>query len=369
MGALSALFRYIQHSLFPLLDKTLDEPLTEKQREFVRVAELTELEKHVGSYRWLGFGRPRAKRLSLALAFVAKAVYNLPTTKALVEWLGDSANLRRLCGWERASDVPSEATFSRAFAEFARGRLPEKVHKAMIQQNIGPKLMGHASLDATAIDGREKPAAKPTPPAPDPSSPPRRRGRPRRGETRAPKPPRRLELQPGRPLADNVADLPTACDIGTKRNAKGHAFHWIGYKLHLSVVDGDIPIGALLTSASTHDSQAAIPLLQMNAGRVTNLYDLGDAAYDASEILAFSRSLGHVPIIDRNARGGAAAPPMDPATAVRYGERTADERVNSDLKDNHGGRFVRVRGAAKVMTHLMFGVLVIAAKQLFALLE
>ena len=60
---------------------------------------------------------------------------------------------------------------------------------------------------------------------------------------------------------------------------------------------------------------------------------------------------------------------MDPATAVRYAERTAAERVNSDLKDNHGGRFVRVRGAAKVMTHLMFGVLVIAAKQLFALLE
>ena len=35
---------------------------------------------------------------------------------------------------------------------------------------------------------------------------------------------------------------------------------WIGYKLHLDVADGDIPISGLLTSASLHDSQAAIPL-------------------------------------------------------------------------------------------------------------
>ena len=49
------------------------------------------------------------------------------------------------------------------------------------------------------------------------------------------------------------------------------------------------------------------------------------------------------------------------AEDVRYGERSTVERVNGGLKDNHGGRTVRVRGAAKVMCHLMFGVLVIAA--------
>ena len=45
------------------------------------------------------------------------------------------------------------------------------------------------------------------------------------------------------------------------------------------------------------------------------------------------------------------------------------ERVNSLLKDNHGGRQVRVRGAAQVYTHLMFGILVIAAEQLLRLLN
>ncbi len=60
---------------------------------------------------------------------------------------------------------------------------------------------------------------------------------------------------------------------------------------------------------------------------------------------------------------------MDPAQAVRYNERSSAERVNSNLKDNYGGRFVRVRGAAKVMAHLMFGIVALTAAQLFQLLE
>ena len=41
----------------------------------------------------------------------------------------------------------------------------------------------------------------------------------------------------------------------------------------------------------------------------------------------------------------------------------------SSMKDNHGGLFVWVRGATKVMCHLMFGVVAMTAKQPFALLE
>ncbi|MCO5353884.1 MAG: hypothetical protein M9913_23920 [Bryobacteraceae bacterium] len=56
-----------------------------------------------------------------------------------------------------------------------------------------------------------------------------------------------------------LANLPSQCDIGAKRNSRGHDNHWRGYKLHLDVADGQIPISALLTSASVHDSQTAIP--------------------------------------------------------------------------------------------------------------
>src|ERR1700747_2009205 len=100
------------------------------------------------------------------------------------------------------------------------------------------------------------------------------------------KEPRRLERQASMSLAAMLADLPKHCAVGTKRNAKGHTVSWIGYKLHLDVADGDIPISAILTAASLHDCQAALPLATMTAGRVTNLYDLMDSAYDAAEIAA-----------------------------------------------------------------------------------
>ncbi len=50
-------------------------------------------------------------------------------------------------------------------------------------------------------------------------------------------------------------------------------------------------ISTILTSASAHDSQAAIPLAQMSSDRVTNCYDLMDAVYDAPEIHEFSKKL------------------------------------------------------------------------------
>jgi hypothetical protein len=112
----------------------------------------------------------------------------------------------------------------------------------------------------------------------------RKRGRPCKGEVVVAKEPRRLQRQAGMSLPEMLADLPTACTVGSKRNAKGHVENWIGYKLHIDVADGDIPVSCLLTSASLHDSQAAIPLASITAGRLTNLYDLMDSAYDAPEI-------------------------------------------------------------------------------------
>ena len=122
-----------------------------------------------------------------------------------------------------------------------------------------------------------------------------------------------------------------------------------------------------------------MPLATITAARVLNLYDLMDSAYDAPEIKQKSRSLGHVPIIDRNPRrGGKAAAEAETQAKRRAGyrlaedirdhERSAAERVNGSLKDNFGGKYVRVRGAAKVFCHLMFGVLALTVDQLMRLL-
>ncbi len=106
----------------------------------------------------------------------------------------------------------------------------------------------------------------------------------------------------------------------------------------------------------------------MTSERITNLYDLMDSAYDSPQIKSFSKKAGHVPIIDHNPRRSKKKIKMDSLTKARYAERSSVERVNSYLKDNYGGRNIRVKGPEKVMTHLMFGLVVITATQMFRLL-
>ena len=58
---------------------------------------------------------------------------------------------------------------------------------------------------------------------------------------------------------------------------------------------------------------------------------------------------------------------MSWAEEDRFRERTMVERLYGRLKDEFGAREVRVRGARKVMAHLMFGVLALTADQILKL--
>jgi len=370
---LSQTWLTIQSSLFPWLSEELG-PLTGKQQELVTPLEVVRIEEFIYSSR--GFpGRPPQDRTAIARAFVAKTIYNMPTTRALLDRLETDNALRRICGWERNNDVPDEWTFSRAFAEFSASQLPERVHEAFIKKSYEGEIVGHNSRDSTAIEAREKPLKK------EPIQKlAAKRGRPKQGEVRI-KPLTRIEQQAsGRSLADMLNDLPTACDVGTKKNSKGYKVSWTGYKLHIDVADGGIPICAVLTSASTHDSQVAIPLAKMSSERVINLYDVMDSAYDVPQIHDMSRQLGHIPLIDVHPRRDKALKDEltaekkrcrrvghKTAEAIRYNERGTVERVNARLKDEFGGRVVRVRGHAKVMCHLMFGILALTANQMMIL--
>lgn len=372
-GALSQCWLNIQGSLFPRLKEQLGE-LTEKQQQLVMTLELVRVEEFVGTGYGLP-GRPQADRGSIARAFIAKVVYDLPTTRMLIDRLESDRNLRRLCGWEHRHEMPGESTFSRGFAEFAASRLPERVHAALIEKSYADTLVGHISRDSTTIEAREKPVKKVTEAASEKT--PKKRGRPRKGEQR-PKEPTRLERQlDGMSLGDMLDDLPKVCDVGTKKNSKGYKSSWIGYKLHIDAADSGVPISCILTSASSHDSQSAIPLAAITNERVTNLYDLMDSAYDAPAIHQYTRQLGHVALIDTHPRRNKAlkeelaneskrrkAAGYHTAEQQRYKERTTVERVNGRLKDEFGARSVRVRGHAKVMCHLMFGILALSADQL-----
>jgi len=365
---LSSCWRRFQDELFPWLGEAVG-PLSERHKQLVMVLDLSRVEALTPHWHGLP-GRPPSERTALARAFVAKAVFQVATTALLIDRLAADKTLRRLCGWERSSAVPSESTFSRAFAEFAASALPTRLHEALIAAAHGDRLVGHISRDSLAIEAREKAVPPPPPPAAKP-----KRQRRRKGEGA----PRTIERQVNLSLEAMLAELPRECAKGVKRNAKGFKESWIGYKLHLDVADGGIPISAILTAASAHDSQVAIPLATMTAARVSSLYDVMDSAYDDAIIRAHSRSLGHVPIIDVNPRStrGKQERALEAhrrqilgiqlAEERRYDERTTVERVNGRIMDDFGGRTVRVRGNVKVMCHLMFGVLALAAEQLLRL--
>jgi hypothetical protein len=184
------------------------------------------------------------------------------------------------------------------------------VHAALIERAYQDRLVGHISRDATAIEAREKVQPKPAAPA----------QRPSRKKDRKPEEMSRIERQslPETTLAQMLQELPRVCDKGCKTNSKGSKDWWVGYKLHMDVADGHVPISCILTSASVHDSQVAIPLARMTADRVTSLYDLMDRGYESQYIDAYSRGLGHVPIIDRQARAGTDQPTLAPHERTRF---------------------------------------------------
>jgi hypothetical protein len=101
-----------------------------------------------------------------------------------------------------------------------------------------------------------------------------------------------------------------------------------------------------------HDSQAFIPSAKMSAEPVTSLYDIADSAYCSPLLREFSRELDHVPLIDHNPHGGEKIA-FAPHEAERFRERSTAERANARLNDEFGARHVRVRGATKVMAHLI----------------
>lgn len=360
---ISWLMGRVQKSLFPHLDECFDTPMTEQEQRLVSILEIVQVEKYVvnsATRHWRG--RKPLDRQAMARAFVAKTLYRLPTTIDLIRALKATRNLRRICGFITTTEIPSESTFSRAFSEFAAGELGKQAHDSLVREYLSDELIGHISRDSTAIVGREKPVKKV-----QEAKKSRKRGRPAKGEKREPVVPKRLERQVDLSAEEAIRELPTCCDRGTKKNAKGYKTSWNGYKLHLDINDAGLPISAVVTSASLHDSQVAIPLIKLTSSKVIYLYDLMDAAYDAGKINETSRKLGHVPIIDKNARGKEVMP-MAPHEVQRYKERSSAERANSRLKEDFGANNVMVRGYSKVSQHLMLGVIVLFADQLMRLL-
>ena len=75
----------IQGQLFPLIEEVLG-PLTDKHKQLVVILEVIRVEEFVRtSSAWTG--RPPADRCAIVRSFIAKHVYNMPTTRDLIDRL------------------------------------------------------------------------------------------------------------------------------------------------------------------------------------------------------------------------------------------------------------------------------------------
>lgn len=373
-STLAQIWFNVQYTLFPELEKRTGE-LSEPYKKLISVLEIVRIECYLPCYRFNN-GRPVKDRSRIARAFIAKIVLKLPYTKQIVQLLREDEQLRMICGWDRNDVIPSESKFSRSFQEFAEYSLPDRVHQILIQGFYEDKIIGHISSDSTSIKGREKPLKKEG----------TRKERKKIANERYVREQKGIELsrrkkQQSQNLSDMTAELPSSCDYGMKKNSHGVATIWKGYKLHVGVDDHCVPIAAILTSASLNDCEAGIPLLAKSHKVANNFYDLMDSAYDVPEIKEYSKSIGHVPIIDYHSRGTDQKKEKEEekkrkkllnaltAEDKRYKERFSKERFNGVFKEYYGGGNVQYKGHAKVFCHLMFGVLAYTASTLLNLVQ
>ena len=158
IGTLSRYWLNMQGSLFPWLTEEMGD-LTKKHQELVTAIELLRIKRF--TYSNHGFpGCPLKSRNAIARAFIAKMIYNMPTTRILLDRLARDITLRRICGCEQLNDITHESTFSRAFDEFSKFQLPQLAHETFIKTHYADEIIGHNSRDSTAIEAREKPVKK-----------------------------------------------------------------------------------------------------------------------------------------------------------------------------------------------------------------
>lgn len=283
-SSVSQFWNCVQCRLFPLIERDLGSP-TESHKKLAAILELIRIEDSLPCTRF-NFGRPQKDRAAIARAFVAKRFFKLTYTKELIERLNIDLQLRYMCGWEFAHQIPSESKFSRVFEELSEISLPDVAHQKVIKEFYHDEIVGHVTRDYTPIEVREKALKK-------------KKGKKKKYGGR-----RQRQLQES-DLSKMIEDLPTACDIGMKISANGYKTTWKGFKLHAAVDQYCIPLAAILTSASLNDCEAAIPLGEKCNQVVTNLYDLMDAAYDHPEIREHSTKLNHIALIDKCPHGKA----------------------------------------------------------------
>lgn len=362
----------LENSLFPELKELFGE-LSAKEQKLIKILDFAQIENNITVIQITNTPKDREE---MARSFIAKSVYNLQTTRDLIDRLRIDRTLRVLCGWRYTNEIPSESKFSRVFKELSEFKIAQKTQEVFIKEYLSDRCFFYNASDATKIELREKPVKKEKK-----TKAKKKRGRPRKGETSEPKEPTILQKQQEMNSTEEMfLPVSTDCSVSIKQNSKGYKETWIGGKLHISAVDGDIPIVAFYSGANVHDSSVALPLIKETSRRVNYLYDLQDAGYDADIIRAFSKRYGHKPIIDINPKNSKVLKEKialeksekeslqslnlyNDSDDLQYNQRSMVERINAYLKDSYGCKTIYYKGAKKVASVLSFAILSICIHQ------
>ncbi len=362
----------LENYLFPEIKEQLG-TLSTKEEKLIKILDFAQIEKNVTVVTITNIPKDR---IEIARAMIAKSVYNMQTTRDLIDRLHSDRVLRVLCGWRYKIDIPSESKFSRVFKELSDLQIAQKTHKKFVNEYLSDTVFMYNATDAAMIPLREKPVK-----IKKEEKPKNKVGRPKKGEKREPVKPKILELQKEMKTTKKMLSLvSTVCGVGVKQNSKGNREITIGGKLHISAVDGDIPIAAFYSGANVHDSSVALPLINETGKRVMYLRDLLDAWYDSDIIREYSEKLNHKPIIDINPKNSKELKQKiqlikdekvkfeflnlpKSSDEHHYNQRSMVERVNKYLKDNFGCNTIYYQGATKVASVLSFGILSVCIHQ------
>lgn len=223
-------------------------------------------------------------------ALIAGVVYRLPSVAELRRHLLTNPYLRYVCGIFSAGGVPSEATFSRFFADLVK-------HESLLDECIddlvrrfrvfAPHFGEDVVADSTDIHAfsRYKKDGSSDPDATWSAKGSKEASAKSRKKSEAPTSAAKGEAK------------------GDKKKAKDK-YWWFGYKLHL-LVDAkyEIPIAAIVTTAKVNDTTQLKPLLEKRDALLPDTplkLCIADTGYDSKSNILAVTARGGIPIIPLN---------------------------------------------------------------------
>jgi hypothetical protein len=398
--------------------------LTNRHKQFIQILDLIDIDSAYPRSFWdCFFGRPKLDRQAFLRAFIAMIIWQIPTADKLRERLEVDGVMRSICGFDyRVNKLPSKSTFSRAFAELSKLNIGDKVHELLIAEHCSTDLYEHTSIDASAIAVAERAVATKKPPSREEmklakavlkekvklekaalkeakkqaKAALKTKNTPQEtiscGSPELPKLKQSIAeavtdtIRANAVIHNNVlfkqkkltakaqltqtnseifSSLPVVCNYGSKNDSNGNQHTWKGYKLHIAVNDYNVPVASIVTSASTHDSLCAIPLIRITEDRIDNLYYLMDKGYDSSAIRTEADNHDKVALIDFNHRGNKNdTREFDSNEQRHYGNRAFSESCFSNLKMQYLPNYILYRGISKVKCLLNLALSVITATQI-----